>query len=164
MVFLLPSPTPPPPPPPGLAKDHKKYVFFFRTPSLRSFIYFSGAKFPQLFLHRTNDCMRVSILEQTVENVYLQIPGYPQTNSNSWEILCGIKNVKSASSIWWTDTMNSSSPDCIFVVIFHMPSIKLVKKIVFLLILACMWQMLKDVLPQKEIVLTRFRTGRRLIR
>ena len=31
MVFLLPSPTPPP----GLAKDHKKYVFFFRTPSLR---------------------------------------------------------------------------------------------------------------------------------
>ena len=30
MVFLLPSPTPPP----GLAKDHKKYVFFFRTPSL----------------------------------------------------------------------------------------------------------------------------------
>ena len=30
MVFLLPSLTPPP----GLAKDHKKYGFFFRTPSL----------------------------------------------------------------------------------------------------------------------------------
>ena len=29
MVFLLPSPTPP-----GLAKDHKKYGFFFRNPSL----------------------------------------------------------------------------------------------------------------------------------
>ena len=33
MVFLLPSATPPPP---GLAKDHKKYVFFFRHPSLRA--------------------------------------------------------------------------------------------------------------------------------
>ena len=37
MVFSLPSLTPPPP---GLAKDHKKYGFFFRHPSLSETVTF----------------------------------------------------------------------------------------------------------------------------
>ena len=70
MVFLLPSPTPPSP---GLAKDHKKYVFFFRHPSLSGFIRsisnlpIFSSNYSNFFKHFQTD-LQISFRQSLVKN------------------------------------------------------------------------------------------------